>query len=416
MQTNQTFHGSAHGRLDFMGGVADYSGSLVLETPIAATTRVTVTSLPEKNFRVSSASSGDTSIPAQPFLDALRQNATDDQLRALLDAANAPRWSRYILGSLLVFCSAKKWQPASGLAFHIESHVPQSMGVSSSAALEIATLRALEQMTDAKFSGTEMARLGQRAENHLVGAPCGLMDQLTCAFGEPHHLLPILCRPDTLQPLVKLPDDVTVVGWPSGVKHDVGASPYATARAGAFMGKKIVEHHLQRKWNHAAEIAPELIGSIPRSVLPDEMRGDEFIAKYNTTDDPLSVIEPTRAYPVRAALRFPITENARCELVAAMLREIEPHLREQTLQSAGNYLLASHAGYSAMGLGSAGTDEMVSRLMEVGGGRGIYGARISGGGSGGTVVVLLKKSALPLLEELSRKLSFTSVGPLPLIF
>ena len=66
----------------------------------------------------------------------------------------------------------------SGLAFEVRSEVPHASGVSSSAALEIATLRALADYFEIDFAGTELARLGQVAENRVVGAPCGLMDQL----------------------------------------------------------------------------------------------------------------------------------------------------------------------------------------------------------------------------------------------
>jgi len=62
-----------------------------------------------------------------------------------------------------------------------------------------------------------VARLAQRAENELVGAPCGLMDQLTAAYGTHGSLLPILCRPDLLAEPLPLPEGIVVAGWPSGV-------------------------------------------------------------------------------------------------------------------------------------------------------------------------------------------------------
>ncbi len=139
------------------------------------------------------------------------------------------------------------------------------MGLASSAALEIATLKALAQLARREFEGTELARLGQLAENELVGTPCGLMDQLTSAYGRLNTLLPILCRPDKLSHPVTRPDSVMVVGWPSGVKHDVGASPYATARTATFMGKKIVETKLEREGSYASEISPALFHQVKRS-------------------------------------------------------------------------------------------------------------------------------------------------------
>jgi galactokinase len=410
---------SATGRLDFMGGVADYSGSLVLEMPIRARTTVRARVLDEDVLRVHSA--GDPTgqrydevvIGFAPLRAALASGAGDEQLRALLDAVAAPGWTRYCIGSALVFCADTGWLPPGGLAFAIESKVPQGMGVSSSAALEVATLRAVSALAGLRLNGARLARLGQRAENRIVGAPCGLMDQLTAAFGRPHHLLPILCRPDVLRAPLRLPDDLLVVGWLSGVKHDVGGSPYATARTAAFMGKKIIETRLGRRWQHVAEIAPSLFRSQAESALPETMTGGEFVERFGATDDPLSRIEPHRHYPVRAAMQFPIEENFRCALAETLLRGLENAHRATVLRQVGELMMQSHAGYGAMGLGSPETDRMARAAMEAG--AGIYGARVSGGGSGGAVVVLLEKNALPALEELRRNLFFCPTGPLELI-
>ena len=59
-----------------------------------------------------------------------------------------------------------------------------------------------------------LARLCQEAENHVVGAPCGVMDQIAVAMGTPGRILPILCRPASVQPALVLPPGVEVVGWP----------------------------------------------------------------------------------------------------------------------------------------------------------------------------------------------------------
>jgi L-arabinokinase len=402
--------GEAPGRLDFMGGVADYSGSLVLETPIRATTQVTVRSLSAPTLRIASAGFPLCELDWKPFLSALRANSSDLKLRHLLDAQGVPHWARYVTGSLLVFCSATRWMPANGLSFHVVSRVPQSSGVSSSAALEMATLRALETLSGIHLKGTRLAHLGQRAENHLVGAPCGLMDQLTAQHGKHGSLLPILCQPDQLGELVKLPAGALVVGWPSGVKHAVSASPYATARTAAFMGKKILETHLKRRWRHAAEIPPSLLYR-HTALLPERMSGRQFLLRYRAVDDPLSKIVPGRRYPVRAAVRFPIEENFRCALAESLLRS--PH--GGALAQVGELMLQSHEGYSAMGLGCPETEEMVDALVKIGPHGGIYGARVSGGGSGGTVVVLLANRALPTLRGLAKRMCSSENGPLPLI-
>ncbi len=378
--------GQAPGRLDFLGGVADYSGSLVLEMPLSLTTRVRIT---------------ETRIPELVFHSEGQEPAT---IPMGTDPQDAPKWVRYPYGCLWLFSAAQRWKPKGGLKFQISSRVPESMGVSSSAALEVATLRALEKISGKKFEGTKLARLAQRAENEIVGAPCGLMDQLASAYGVRGALLPILCRPDKLGNPVKLPSGVIAVGWPSGVKHAVSDSPYATARAGAFMGKKLIEQGIARKLSHATELSPSEVRSLSDEILPVSMTGRVFKNRCAGVDDPLSKIEATRRYNVRAAVSFPVEENYRSEVAVSLLRGISKSNREATLRAVGELLYQSHVGYSSIGLGCPETDWMVEGVRSLGVRRGFYGARVSGGGSGGTVVVLLDRTSLPILTKLAQKL------------
>lgn len=385
----KTVIGTAPGRLDFMGGVADYSGSLVLEMPLALTTRVTLSARPERGWFFSSPTEGRAFVAEGT------------------PPADVPKWVRYPYGCFLLFCQTWNWRPKTGLRFSIRSTVPASMGVSSSAALEVATMRALEQFAGRRFRGTALARLAQRAENEIVGAPCGLMDQLASAYGVRGALLPILCRPDLLQAPVKLPAGLIAVGWPSGVKHAVSASPYATARAGAFMGRKLVETGLNRKLAHAAELTPGEVRALPTSVLPARITGRAFLARCGGVDDPLSKIEAGKSYDVRAAVSFPVEENFRSEVAVALLRSRPARNREESMRALGELLYQSHAGYSSIGLGCPETDAMVKAVRALGPRRGFYGARVSGGGSGGTVVVLLRESSLPALARLARRVRFS---------
>jgi len=402
----------APGRLDVMGGVADYSGALVLETPIGETTRVAVEAL--ESPRLLFVSRGYTTVDVEsPALFALLDGRPPfAEIRAGLDALGLPAWVRYPLGCLIVLVRARSFERARGYAFRIESTVPCSQGMASSAALEVATLRALALLHAVKFEGTELAHLGQEAENQVVGAPCGLMDQLTCAFGEPGALLPILCRPDRLRPGVSLPSGVLVAGWPSGALHSVAESPYLVARTATFMGKRMLEARSETHWRHASEIPPDQIGAL----VPTAIRGDEFLSSYGPLDDPLCRVEPTRHYAVLDALRFPIEEHARCtEAVSLLAQESGPDPRS-SLERVGELMLQSHRSYSSLGLGHRQTDRMVDALRRLGPGAGIYGARTSGGGSGGSVVVLLHQEARDQLEVVSREVFAEAAGPQPLIF
>jgi len=413
----KTVTAEAPGRLDFMGGVADYSGSLVLEMPLSLTTRVKLSELPPK--RISRACEREHP-PVLVFASATYGEA---RVAPGTPPSEVPQWIRYPYGCLCLFtkaqrldlgklvaggaASAKKGVAggAGGLRFEISSQVPESMGVSSSAALEVATLRALEAFFNKPLKGeTTLARLAQRVENEIVGAPCGLMDQLASANGVKGALLPILCRPDVLGKPVKLPSGVIAVGWPSGVKHAVSDSPYATARTSAFMGKKLIEQAIGRSVRYATELAPSFVRSLSLDALPEQMSGRDFLLRCGGVDDPLSTVEPSRDYAVRAGVSFPVEENFRSEAAVALLRGLGARNRAESLAALGELLFQSHAGYSSIGLGCPETDAMVEGVRALGPKRGLYGARVSGGGSGGTVVVLLERTALPALTRLAKKL------------
>ena len=382
---------TAPGRLDFLGGVADYSGSLVLETPIRAKTTVAVREVKGSTIKLASGGHGSWEI------------SVDDLLALRL--GDAPIWTRYVLGCVWALSQTKGWTPRAGLDVRIRSNVPENAGVASSAALEVAVLRALGQLARVRWKGTELARLAQQAENDVVGAPCGLMDQLTAHHGQVAELLPILCRPDLLVSPIRLPRGVRIVGWHSGVKHSVSGSPYRTARTATFMGRRILEEKTGLRWDHAAEIVPSTFARL-RALVPESIRGDSFRRRYGDTSDPLSVVGSGKSYRVRDALEFPVRENSRAELAACLLQDPTARGRDGRLMQVGELMLQSHEGYSALGLGAAETDQMVDAAMEL---PGIYGARVSGGGSGGTVVVLLKSQAMERLQSLVEQTSFGGV-------
>ncbi|HSI85561.1 MAG: galactokinase [Candidatus Methylacidiphilales bacterium] len=402
--TPVTTQGVAPGRLDFLGGVADYSGSLVLQSPISTTTHVAITTRPDNQLQLTSSSPvSEFSCDFSPLMAALHKRCDPATWRGLLAGLEAPDWTHYPLGCLYVFSRAKDWVPDGGLEFFLESDVPQNIGVSSSAALEIATLRALGHLSENVFSGTELARLGQEAENKIVGAPCGLMDQLASAFGRPQHLLPIVCRPDILLEAIRLPENIAVIGWPAGTKQSGTGAPYAAARTGAFMGKKIFEAKSHNNFEHSSEIPPSTFALYQDSFLPEKITGQEFIDQYVKTDDPYSVIQPQETYPVRACLRYPVEENFRCSIAANLLRNLASPSARKTLTLVGELMLQSHVGYCNIGLGTPETDKMVDAAMQLGPEKGIYGARLSGSG-GGTVVALVEKTSIPRLQKLAEQM------------
>ena len=136
---------SAPGRLDFLGGVADYSGSLVLEMPTQARTSVTLVAAKTGVARFASSVYGIASLDLAPLAVLVNDHAPPPEVRAHLDRIDFPLWARYPLGCLFILARHARWFPNSGFSLEINSTVPDGQGVSSSAALEIATLRAFKR-------------------------------------------------------------------------------------------------------------------------------------------------------------------------------------------------------------------------------------------------------------------------------
>jgi galactokinase len=365
--------GRAPGRLDLLGGVADYSGALVLEVATQATT--TVTAEPDDRLRV-----GEVELTASE-LSAL---ASGSDAEARLALVGAPSWTLYPVGVAIVLVRHGVIEPPRA-RLTVESSVPIAMGASSSAAFEVATARALG--AHQRIEPLQLALLCQEAENGIVGAPCGVMDQVAVAVGQPGAALPILCRPASVEAPVALPPGTELVGWPSGAAHDIAADPYGRARAAAFMGKRIAEATLGTgvRWT----------SNLPESCLvhlPSELTGEDFLTRYDRTDDPITTLDPAAVYPVQASTGFAIREHQRTN--EALLR-----LGDGDAAGLRPLLAGSHADYSAMGLGHPATDAIAADALSR---AGVHAARTSGGGSGGTVVVLCERGALDDVPGLIR--------------
>lgn len=403
----------APGRLDVLGGIADYSGSLVLELPLAEAACVAAARTSEPWVRV--ASLGGVQRQARFSAPELWAACTsDDALRAYLAQQGASvSWAAYLLGGLSALAE-RGAQLSGGLSLLVDSAVPEGKGVSSSAAVEVAALRALCELWQVPLSGRELALSCQRLENRVVGAPCGVMDQMTSACGQAGQLLALLCQPAELRGFVAPPPGVEVFGIDSGLRHAVVGADYRQVRVAAFMGLRILAEQLGARVRskgpgrvaleadplagYLAKLAPAELTSNLRAALPEHSLGADFMTKFEGISDDVTKLEPAARYMVRAATLHPIYEHARVEEFA---RSLPSATSLAELTHLGELMFASHASYSACGLGSDGTDELVAAARALGPNRGIFGAKISGGGSGGTVSVLARTEALPELQRLS---------------
>jgi galactokinase len=412
----------APGRLDVMGGIADYSGSLVLQLPTREATCVAAQATePGGDLHIVSQPAEDDR-PARSFtlargeLDRLLAGSYESA-RERLRGDPGSSWAAYVVGVLVVLARELGATCERGLRVLVSSRVPEAKGVSSSAALEVASLQAIGRVIGIQREGVELAKLCQIAENYVVGAPCGIMDQMTSALGRAGELLALLCQPAEVQGFVAVPGTIGLWGIDSGIRHAVSGSDYTSVRTGAFMGYRIIAELAGLKpagrdssgvlrfddpvWKgYLANLSPEVFERDYAQRLPLTMKGDAFLVQYGGTTDPVTRVDPSHTYAVRQPTAHPVFENARVRRFGEMLASsrAEPSLREM-----GKLMYGSHASYSDCGLGSDGTDRLVALVREAGPAAGLFGAKITGGGSGGTVAVLGRADAAAEVEKVARR-------------
>jgi galactokinase len=418
----------APGRLDVLGGVADYSGSLVLEMPLACAACAAWQWRSDRLIKVKSVSPDGEELDATLSLDALvKEDGTIKDLaevKAALSADASSRWAAYVVGCYFVLLKAytqvtggktDEHLGQAGANILIASDVPAGAGVSSSAALEVASMSALCAAAGIEPSDMTLAAWCQRVENEVVGAPCGIMDQVTSALGNHNHLLVLQCQPHTLLGHQKTPTGWKFVGIDSCVKHSVGGGEYTRARVGAFMGLKIIqlESGGKPKGNYLCRLSVEEFNSY-KDLIPEKITGSEYANLYGLLPDTITRVVEDEIYYPRSCAEHPVLENERVKRFYAIMEyasnryeedleactesDVVPHPDRDVMVAAGQLMYAAHESYSnRLNLGSPETDLLVSLVKQYGPEHGLYGAKITGGGAGGTVAVLAE-AGLPAAD------------------
>jgi len=423
----------APGRLDVMGGIADYSGSLVLELPILEATFAALQRQPDRRLTIVSLTEDAGQTLAFEMALSEFENAGEpvdyDTARARFQQKPSQHWAAYVTGVFLTLMRERGVRFRDGARLLISSRVPQGKGVSSSAALEVAVMQAVAAAFDVTIDAREMALLCQTVENRVAGAPCGVMDQMTASCGAANRLLALRCQPAELLGMAAIPDEVAFWGLDSGVRHAVTGADYGSVRVGAFMGYRIIAEMAGLNVNASATDAPAQIDD-PRwggylanitpsefeqhyaAQLPERIEGVEFLSRYKGTTDTVTRVSAERDYAVRVPTAHPIYEHHRVRIFEELLRG---EINDERMILAGELMYQSHASYSACGLGSAATDRIVELARAAGPEQGIYGAKITGGGSGGTVAILGRRDAGPVVASLAEKYA-RETGYQPYIF
>ncbi|MFK4066112.1 galactokinase [Streptomyces sp. NPDC029674] len=329
---------SAPGRVNLIGEYTDFNEGFVLPLALPHTAVAAVARRTDGVLRLHSA---DIDAPV-----------------AELRVADLTPLSQYGQGGWAAYPAGVVWalreaghDVSGGADLHLASTVPTGAGLSSSAALEVVTALALNDLYELGLSAPELAVLAQRAENAFVGVPCGVMDQMASACATEGHALHLDCRDLSIR---QVPFDLAAHGLrllvvDSRVKHALGDGAYAERRAGCEAG--------------ARALGVSHLRDIPYAEL------DSVLAQL--TDD-----------KVRRYVRHVVSDDHRVEQVIALLdagdvRAIGPVLTE------GHTSLRDDLRISCPEL-----DLVVTSANAAG----ALGARMTGGGFGGSAVVLVESA------------------------
>ncbi|HEY1958209.1 MAG TPA: galactokinase [Polyangiaceae bacterium] len=314
---------SAPGRVNLIGEHTDYNGGYVLPMAIPQRTVVELAVRADDVVRLWSAN-------------------VDHDGRAMYKLATERRtreWHDYVQGVTRALRQAG--HRMSGFDARIDSRVPIGRGLSSSAALGVAILRAIREAFDLEIDDVSLALLAHRSENDLVGAPLGVMDPLASSLADDHTGVFIDTRSLRIE-RVPLPTGTEIAIIDSGVAHSNATGGYKLRREECMA-------------------AAEMLGV-------EQLRDAYRIDKIEALPEPL-----------RRRARHVFSENARVLAAVASMRADDA-------VALGGLFLESHV--SMRDDFEISTPEIDALVMRAASDPMVYGARLTGGGFGGSVVIL----------------------------
>jgi galactokinase len=321
----------APGRIEVIGNHTDYNGGPVIGAAIDRGVWVAIAGRPDGRRRLASDQS------AEPM------QVVDMPAQLFEKRKGEEHWVNYPLGVISALPYFGFQQP-DGFDYLALSNLPVGAGLSSSAAIELASALAFLALTEQSCSREQLAQIGRKAENEFVGVPCGILDQGVSAFGEVDHLVEIDCR-ELVFKRIPFGGETSLWIFNTHAKHALVDGLYAQRHrecqlAAFFLGAKQLVDVQDRRWEVMEKRMP---------------------------------VEPAR----RA--RHVLGEIDR-------VRQVQGLLKRGALAEVGKLLTESH--HSSQRYFQNSTPELdflVDALLPA---PGVYGARLTGGGFGGAVLAL----------------------------
>jgi len=404
-QASPTVAARAPGRLDCMGGMADYSGALALQMPVERAVFVAAGRREDQCIHVQVAGSQPDGEPASHIWPISLFYQSDGQFVLPADLARrleACPWARHAAGVMLALLdSGDLPHLAGGITLLLQSDIPVRAGLASSAAIQVAVAKSVAALLGVEMDARRIVQACRTANLEVVGAQPGLVDHLTCLLGESDHLLQIRCQPDDVLGHLQLPPEVIFAGVDIGARLPIYTQRYSDNRAASLLGRYLIETIVRKSGRvgdptsgYLANISPNEYVRRFRNELPVKIKGKDFLARFGTPGDVDDLLDPDRIYKIRSRTEHHIYENDRTHRFMERLARARRTGERDALVEAGELMYASHWSYGQRcGMASIETDVLVNCVRERGPARGLYGAKVTGGGCGGTVAVLMADTA-----------------------
>ncbi len=281
------------------------------------------------------------------------------------------QWANYILG--VIDQLQKKGFKLAGFNAVVDGDVPIGAGLSSSAAVECATIYALNEIFELGLNRLQMVPLAQKAEHVFAGVNCGIMDQFASMFGKKDHVIKLDCRSLEYEYVPFNLDGYKILLLNSNVKHNLAASEYNTRRQQCEKGISfIAQHHPAIKSLRDANI--------------------DLLKEFVEPVDPL----------VYQRCKYVVQENER------LLGACED-LKRGDIKALGEKMYQTHNGLRYFyDVSCKELDFLVEYVKNI---PAVAGARMMGGGFGGCTINLVKEDAI---EKLVADISKAYIGAMDL--
>ncbi|MFN3214782.1 MAG: galactokinase [Henriciella sp.] len=314
-----------YGRVNLIGEHTDYNGGAVLPAAITRSIHVGV-------------------APNDSHLVAIKSARFEHKHERLLGDPKRGDWTDYAMGAVSK-AEALGWI-SGGIDLFIESDVPDGAGVSSSAALITAILRASAEMASVQIDPVEVAKHARAVENDYIGMPCGIMDQMAVGLSDPGSALALDCH--TLNyDVIDIPDTWSFVTLHSGVRRELADGRY------------------KARFEECAQAA-ERLGAEELCLLDQSQRSGLASLPEN----------------LRKRAQHVTSEHNRVLAATAAMKAADINMFAR-LMSESHYSYSQDFEASTPAIDALIDDAVIS---------GAKGARLTGGGFGGCIVVLLERS------------------------